>query len=60
MNKYSLGDKVDKKDILDILRNDKIFGVDLEQHGLADKVVAYLNEELEGIGAVRRTLRKYL
>ena len=60
MNKYSLGDKVDKKDILDILRNDKIFGVDLEEHGLADKVVAYLNEELEGIGAVRRTLRKYL
>ena len=34
--------------------------IDLEEYGLADKVVAFLNEELEGIGAVRNTLKKYM
>ena len=57
---YRLNDKVLKKDILPILENAKIFGIDLERYGLADKIVTLLNEELEGPGAVRRTLEKYV
>ncbi|MCR4632642.1 MAG: mannitol dehydrogenase family protein [Erysipelotrichaceae bacterium] len=60
MSRYQLGDSVKKEDILSILRNEKIFGVDLEKEGLADKVVGYLNEELQGIDAVRNTLKKYM
>jgi fructuronate reductase len=58
--KYQLGDTIRKEDIIDLLRNEKIFGVDLEKYGLADKVVSYLNEELSEAGAVRNTLEKYL
>ncbi|MBE6116330.1 MAG: mannitol dehydrogenase family protein [Erysipelotrichaceae bacterium] len=57
---YQLGDTVDKKDIMNILKNDRIFGVDLEKHGLADKVTSYLNEMLAGKGAIRKTLEKYV
>lgn len=57
---YQLGDTVDKKDIMSILKNDRIFGVDLEELGLADKVTAYLNEMLKDKGAIRRTLKKYV
>ena len=60
MSRYHLGDSVRKEDILPILRNEKIFGVDLEKEGLADKVVGYLNEELQGVDAVRNTLKKYM
>lgn len=60
MSKYKLGDTVKKEDILSILKNEKIFGVDLEEYNLADKVVGYLNEELQGVGAVRKTLEKYM
>ena len=55
-----LGDRIEKEKILPILKDATIFGVDLEEYGLADKVVAFLNEELEGIGAVRNTLKKYM
>ena len=58
--KYQLGDTIRKEDIIDLLRNEKIFGVDLEKYNLADKVVSYLNEELSEAGAVRKTLQKYL
>jgi fructuronate reductase len=57
---YRLGDTVKKEELLPILKNEKIFGVDLEEKGLADKVVAMLNEELAGPGAVRKTLEKYV
>ena len=60
MSKYKLGDTVNKEDILPILKNDRIFGVDLDENGLSDKVVSYLNEELSEVGAVRKTLNKYL
>ena len=43
-----------------ILKNASIFGVDLEQAGLADKIEKIFVEELAGKGAVRATLRKYL
>jgi len=57
---YSLGDQVRKEEILAILKNEKIFGIDLDRNGLADQVVSYLNEMLEGEGAVRKTLKKYV
>ncbi|MBR4470118.1 MAG: mannitol dehydrogenase family protein [Erysipelotrichaceae bacterium] len=57
---YTLGDEVKKEDILSILKNDKIFGVDLYENGLSDKVISYLNEMLKEKGAVRRTLEKYV
>ncbi len=60
MSGYQLGDTVEKKDILPILKNDKIFGIDLEENNLGDKVTAYLNELLKEKGAVRKTLRKYV
>jgi fructuronate reductase len=47
-----------KKEILPVLKRTEIFGVDLEEAGLADRVVGYLAEELAGPGAVRETLRK--
>ena len=60
MGKYKLGDTVREQDISVILKNDRIFGVDLEQYGLSGKVTAYLNEMLTGAGAVRKTLEKYV
>ncbi len=43
-----------------ILSNPVIFGVNLYEAGLAEKVEALLAEELAGVGAVRATLKKYL
>ena len=43
-----------------ILSNPVLFGVDLYEAGLADKVEALLKEELAAPGAVRATLKKYL
>jgi fructuronate reductase len=37
-----------------------LFGVDLYEAGLAEKVEGLLREELAGPGAVRATLQKYL
>ena len=43
-----------------ILSNPVLFGVNLYEAGLADKVEALVKEELAGPGAVRATLKKYL
>ncbi len=43
-----------------ILSNPVLFGVDLYEAGLAEKVEGLLREELAGPGAVRATLQKYL
>ena len=43
-----------------ILSNPALFGVDLYQAGLAERVEALLAEELAGPGAVRATLQKHL
>ena len=43
-----------------VLRNTNIFGVDLVEVGLADKIIGCLKEMLVGPGAVRATLRKHL
>ena len=55
-----LGDHIEKEKILSILKDESIFGVDLDEYGLSDKVTSYLYEELKGIGAVRETLKKYM
>ena len=43
-----------------LLSNEKIFGVNLYEVGLADKVIEYFGELAAGKGAVRNTLNKYL
>ena len=49
-----------KGKLTDILSNPALFGVDLYQAGLAERVEALLAEELAGPGAVRATLQKHL
>ncbi len=43
-----------------LLENDKIFGVNLYEVGLSDLVLLYFSELIEGKGAIRKTLKKYL
>lgn len=43
-----------------VLQNAEIFGVDLEKAGLMDSVCGYFMEMIEGPGAVRKTLNKYV
>ena len=43
-----------------LLENDRIWGVNLYEIGMAEKVVGYLEEMLAGVGAVRATLKKYV
>jgi len=46
--------------LMPILTNKLIFGVDLAKAGLAERITGYVKEMLQGPGAVRRTLKKYL
>ena len=55
-----LGEKPDTKKLEGLLRNASIFGVDLVDAGLAERICGYFTELTEGIGAVRRTLHKYV
>lgn len=56
-----LGEKLDAEAVLrPILSNQKIFGVDLYEVGLADLVCRYFTEMTAGVGAVRATLKKYV
>ena len=43
-----------------LLENERIWGVNLYEVGMAEKVVGYLEEMLAGVGAVRATLKKYV
>ncbi len=43
-----------------LLRNEKIFGVNLEELGMDELVKRYFQELSSGIGAVRKTLEKYV
>ncbi len=43
-----------------ILSNESIFGINLYEAGIGELIESYFREETEGIGAVRRTLIKYL
>lgn len=58
--KWELGGSVDGEALRPVLENEKIFGVNLYAVGMADKVVAYLQEMIAGPGAVRKTLQKYV
>lgn len=61
IGKISLGQKEGVHEILEeVLSNAKIFGVDLYQVGLGIQVEEYFAELIEGKGAVRKTLQKYL
>ena len=53
-----LGEKPDTEALRGLLSNETIFGVDLYEVGLAERVCAYFTELCEGPGAVRRTLHK--
>ncbi|MBQ8663800.1 MAG: mannitol dehydrogenase family protein, partial [Eubacterium sp.] len=56
-----LGDEIDVEAALrPVLKNKKIFGVDLYEVGLADLVCKYFGEMIAGVGAVRATLKKYV
>ncbi len=43
-----------------VLQMDSIFGVNLYQTGLGERIELYLLEMLEGVGAVRKTLERYV
>ena len=51
-------DKV-KAAVLPLLKDKAIFGVDLEEVGLSDRVIDYFMELVAGEGAIRKTLQKY-
>ncbi len=53
-----LGEKPDCTKLEGLLRNKTIFGVDLVEAGLAEKVCGYFTELTAGVGAVRATLHK--
>lgn len=58
---FKLGEDAEVESVLrPVLENDKIFGVNLYQAGLADRVCGYFREMLAGTGAVRATLEKYV
>lgn len=59
--KLRLNEKQDITTIVEpILYMENIFGVDLYEAGLAELVCDYLTELTDGVGAVRRTLEKYV
>lgn len=56
-----LGDTINAEEVLKpVLENDKIFGVNLFEVGLAPLVCQYFSEMIAGKGAVRATLEKYV
>lgn len=61
---FKLGEKDDVAEIeaavKPVLENKKIFGVNLYEVGMAEKVCEYLKEMTSGVGAVRATLKKYV
>lgn len=61
---FKLGETKDAAEIeatlKPVLENDKIFGVNLYEVDMAEKVCGYFNEMLAGVGSVHATLKKYL
>ena len=60
VDKIRLGDTVGDDRLHELLSNEKIFGINLYDVGLADRTVVYFNELIAGEGAVRKTLKKYV
>ena len=57
----SLGNVERAEEVLrPILEDEIVFGVNLYEVGMAEKVCQYFREMMEGEGAVRRTLEKYV
>lgn len=56
----AFGSHVTTDRLLPLLSNTNIFGVDLAEAGLADRITGYFNELLAGKGAVLATLKKYI
>lgn len=57
----SLGDKGPfHEELKPILSNANIFGIDLYEAGLGEKIEGYFEELVAGKGAVRETLKKYV
>lgn len=54
------GDTAVEETIKPIMENAEIFGVNLYEAGLADRVCGYFREMNAGAGAVRSTLQKYV
>lgn len=57
--KLNSGEKAGNK-LKPILSNEEIFGINLYNIGLGEKVENYFNEMIVGTGAVRSTLEKYV
>ncbi len=56
---FRLGEQAEVKPaVLPLLKNARIFGVDLEEAGMADLVCTYFAQMLEGPGAVRKVLEE--
>ncbi len=61
VSQIKLGEGADVEAILKpVLENKAIFGVDLYEAGMAEKVCGYFSEMTAGVGAVRATLKKYV
>jgi fructuronate reductase len=60
VEKIRLGDTEVEEAIRPIMENAKIFGINLYEAGLADKVCGYFKELISQKGAIRSTLKKYL
>ena len=58
MANVKFGDRVSSNSLHELLSNNSIFGVNLYEVELADKVVSYFNDMIVGEGAVRKTLEK--
>ena len=59
LNGITLGSKVNAEQLKPLLSNEVIFGVNLYEAGLADRITQYFNELIAGPGAVKSTLKKY-
>lgn len=61
LSDVSLGADCDVEKLLEpVLKDSTIWGVDLTEVGLADRVCGYFRELIAGPGAVRATLKKYV
>lgn len=60
LSQIKLGTEVcEEQGLYQILSDQSIFGIDLVEYGLAQKVIGMFQEMLAGEGAVRHTLKKY-
>jgi len=55
----ALGVRADRSRLMPLLKNEKIFGCDLEKIGMSEKVLDYFDELNSAKGAIRSTIKKY-